>query len=119
MNAEKKKRKREKLFKEQGGRCHWCDEPMQLGPYPSKAEGPLPDDLATFEHLDDRLSSERGAYNRDNVIRVVLACSACNHKRGKESYATLTLQDLWKRSGRAPLAYWWPSENVSTQGDNG
>ena len=116
MNAEKKKRKREKLFKEQSGKCHWCDQPMQLGPYPEG--GTLPHNMATFEHLDDRLSPARGTYYRDNTIRVVLACSACNHQRGKESHATLTMQEMWKRSGRAPLAYWWPTENVSTQGDN-
>jgi len=57
----------------------------------------MPETLATFEHLDDRFSTERGTYR--NKIRVVLACRKCNWQKGVESQAQLKLEELRERSG--------------------
>lgn len=77
MRAELKRQKKVKLFREQGGRCHWCGRPMRLS-FVHERQTP---DLATFDHLDSRPSGMRGAF--PGVRRVVLACHACNHARGK------------------------------------
>lgn len=39
-----------------------------------------PDDLATIEHLDSKLSGERGSHKGER--RQVIACRRCNWERG-------------------------------------
>jgi len=63
----------------------------------------MPETLATFEHLDDRLSEERGQYEGMDKIRIVLACRKCNQKKGVESQKQLNLEELRERSGRFGL----------------
>lgn len=94
--------KRERLFNEQDGRCHWCDGQMALMKLGELDK--VPNDYATFEHLDDRNGSQRGKFtNVLNAQRVVLACKVCNEIKGKESEA---------RRGRASLADVWPHTSV-------
>lgn len=38
--------------------------------------------MATIDHLDNRLSEDRGKYAHSNEPRTVLACRQCNNKRG-------------------------------------
>lgn len=57
-----------------------------------------PDNMATFEHLDDRFSEDRGKH--PNEFRVVLACLKCNNARGREREAARLIDELRARSGR-------------------
>ena len=83
MDSLAKHRKRLRLYREQSGRCHWCEQSMLLGRRynPRYGEESLPK-LATFEHLDSKLSLDRGM--RPGERRVVLACYRCNHNRGRK-----------------------------------
>jgi hypothetical protein len=82
LAAEEIRQFRTKLFEEQGGLCHWCKKPMRLvlGIPPQKNMG----DVATFEHLSDRLSP--GGRKRDRES-IVASCSDCNNARNKERTA--------------------------------
>lgn len=94
----KKLRKKQRLFERQSGLCYYCGEPMRLilGSLPPRTK--TPDDLATFEHLDDRYSAERGAHPGE--YRVVLAHHICNGRRGQQRTAERSLDELQERSGR-------------------
>lgn len=70
---------RARLFHAQAGLCHWCQKPMTL-------LQPIPDDqnvgnIATFEHLKDRLSPGGRKGDSGNIV---CACSDCNNARNKE-----------------------------------
>lgn len=81
---QKRKVKREKLFKEQRGKCHWCNKDMTLEES-GKHGDPLPN-FATFEHLYDRFDPLRDdwkLHTQLGVRRIVLACRTCNHQRAK------------------------------------
>jgi hypothetical protein len=101
-----KHRKVLRLFEEQDGRCFWCKKPMvlfqreRLHRKGRKGKVRLPQNLATLEHLDSRLSPERGKHNGER--RIVLACAHCNHLRGRMEQATQPKEILWERSGRRP-----------------
>ena len=88
-------RKRAKLFAEQDGRCHWCNQPM-LPSWTYRKGVRVPDNLATLEHLDSRLSKERGKHPGER--RVVLACNVCNEARNKQEQAQLSIEELHARS---------------------
>jgi hypothetical protein len=69
---------RARLFHEQNGLCHWCQCPMEL-------VQPIPDNqnvgnIATFEHLKDRLSP---GGRQGSAGTIVCACSDCNNARNK------------------------------------
>lgn len=77
--------RREILWYEQGGLCHWCGREMNWRKY---GEQDVPRDTdCTFDHLDDLPSK----YSRDMMrpfmptVRIVLACATCNHERGLKS----------------------------------
>lgn len=58
-------------------RCHWCGKIT----WPrGRRDGKNEDDVATVDHLDNSLSPERGKHAGEE--RTVLACYACNQKRG-------------------------------------
>ncbi len=81
------------LDERQGGECYWCGCKM-IDPsiiYLKKQ----PNNLATLEHLDSRLSGQRG--KRSGVRRVV-ACRLCNNKRGAREETQLPINELWRRS---------------------
>jgi hypothetical protein len=83
MNPSKKKR-RDRLWHERAGMCHWCAVKTVLPP-----SGVMlrhhPDNLATIDHLDGRLSPDRGKHSGKE--RTVLACRRCNQQRGQEALA--------------------------------
>lgn len=87
------------IFRKQRGLCIYCHKPMRIVGQLKRRER-TPDDAATFEHLDDKYSPDRG--KRYGEYRVVLACNACNNKRSAERTAALSKAELWERSGRRP-----------------
>lgn len=89
--------KRQQLFKEQGGLCHWCRETMVLI---ERVPGGIwirqrPDE-ATIEHLDPRYSPERGKHPGE--VRQVLACSKCNNERAARDILAMPIQTRWEMS---------------------
>lgn len=62
--------------------------------------GRLPPDAATRDHLDHRLSGERGKH--PGQVRSVLACPECNQQRGAEFEASMPIERLRQLSGRQP-----------------
>jgi hypothetical protein len=84
--ARRREAKRRRRWKEQKGRCWYCKERMEYGPGPAKMEpGVVLYKLATFEHLDDKFSCDRG--NRAGELRVVLSCMRCNWRRSEQRVA--------------------------------
>ena len=71
-----------------------------------------PPTLATIEHLDSRLSPERGKH--DGPRRVV-ACWLCNNRRGHQEERSLGLSALRLRSGRPQprVLVWCKEEEVN------
>lgn len=96
----KKLEKKRRQFARQNGLCFYCQNPMRLidGPLPRGTR--TPDDIATFEHLDDRYSPERGKHAGSR--RVVLAHHLCNQIRGDARTKALPLTERHERSGRRP-----------------
>lgn len=86
------------LYRRQGGRCFWCAVTMVL---PRQHVHEPPDNLATLDHLDDRLSGRRGMYAY-GVERTVLACRKCNNERGRQSELQMPIEELRKRCGSYP-----------------
>lgn len=87
-----RKRQRRALFKRQGGLCYYCNQPMALIEEHQKHPSPW---TATFEHLDDRWSNERGCHPRE--YRIVLACLRCNGDRNTARQAAQDLKVLRAR----------------------
>ncbi len=108
--ARSNKRQREKLFHAQGRRCYYCHVEMrndwdtftyiaQNGQRKVDPNKQLPENMATLEHLDSRLSPLRGTFP-PNVRRHVVACRMCNNRRGIQEQAQLSMEDLHERSQR-------------------
>lgn len=55
--------------------CHWCERITRLV---RVADGIIPDDAGTEDHVYNRLQPER-----EFDDSVVLACAKCNHARGR------------------------------------
>lgn len=100
-SAAKKRNQRLALWRRQGGRCWWCGCQTHLPPVgPGSHRKSIPDDEATIDHLDSRLSSARGTWH--GCYRRVMACRACNYRRGAEEQRWLAHkkpQELWERTG--------------------
>ena len=96
--SQARRQKRERLFNEQDGRCYWCGRQMRLLTFQPKAGQKSPDDMATLEHLDSRLSPSRGMFGH-GAKRVVAACYRCNHTRASEEVAGLPEYEKHRRSG--------------------
>lgn len=86
------------LWQEQAGLCHWCGEAISLYFDPPPSGRPMPTDTATFDHLDDRFSTQRGKH--PGKIRTVLACLPCNNRRGVVSQAAQPIEELHRRASR-------------------
>ena len=97
-DTRKRRRKKEKLFRRQGGLCCYCKIEMLLSFDRPRRGVTVPLNLATFEHLDDRFCDERGT--RGGEIRIVLACGKCNNEIGKKRQAEQPLDELQRRSKR-------------------
>lgn len=98
VETKRKHRQIARLWKEQEGRCKWCGCDMVL---PANLTTKwFPKNTATLDHLDDRLSGERGKHQ--GQIRRVLACKECNETRSKAAQNCLSREELWERSGSYP-----------------
>lgn len=97
------RRQRAWLWEYQHGRCFWCRCQM-VQPEGDQRHLPKrlrnPPNMATIDHLDSRLSPERGQHSGE--WRHVLACRTCNEARSAAETAELPAVELWQRSGRAP-----------------
>ena len=76
------RKRREKLWNEEGGKCHWCSRETSLPPKGEAKVIPTPD-LATLDHLRTRLDKNRQEPNVNNEQRTLLACWQCNNLRGR------------------------------------
>lgn len=90
---ENRHRKRVWLWHRQRGACYWCHRSIVII---NKYLKYPPDNLATFEHLDSRLSPERGRHPGER--RVVLACLRCNNERAHAEERALPLAELQRRA---------------------
>lgn len=84
------------MWKLQGGRCFWCGCRTVLPPKGRSRGRSAPDNEATTDHLDSRLSPERGKH--PGKYRRVMACRRCNNTR-KEWGVSMLPQDYWQRCG--------------------
>lgn len=73
--------RREKLFDEQGGLCHWCKCQMVIDPESYARGGQLPRNTCTLDHLVHRMDPRR-MYPAGGEKRYVAACLGCNEARG-------------------------------------
>ncbi len=96
------RRRRDNLFK-QHPYCCWCKCKL-LHPKFVKKGDTQPDNMATIDHLRNRLDSDRKEPNTESQSRTVLSCKKCNQDRGDESVKSLTKEQLWSRSGSYPLS---------------
>ena len=78
MGTRKLTRYRAFLYFKQCMKCYYCSGHMQLRRFESKRGVQQPENLATFEHLDDAWSHGK---RNESLDRVVLACRACNDAR--------------------------------------
>lgn len=98
-STEAKRRQVQGLYNRQRGLCYWCKQLMVLfDPTKIRRQRPLPFNLATIDHLDDRFSSERGKHGGEP--RRVLACKKCNEVRGRMSELMQPKEVLHARAGR-------------------
>lgn len=91
---------RDRLLLKQKGRCYYCKQPM-LRRWEHRNHVPVPDNLATLEHLDSRWSPERGVHPFKK--RHVAACRKCNNDRAIEEGKNAGLEELRRRRGSYPL----------------
>jgi len=84
-------------------RCHYCGKPtilILIAPQ-QRMPGRFANYKlrATLEHLRSRLHNGRQE-PADGQQRIVLACHACNQAANNRETAELSLDELWRRSGR-------------------
>jgi len=61
----------------------------------------IPDNLATIQHHDSRLSGLRGCF--DGEERTTLFCWACNQQDNDLVQEAAPKENLWERSGNVPV----------------
>lgn len=77
------------MFREQQGRCHWCGVEMLPPGSLEVAKGqPVPPQLATVDHLRDRLAEF--LCERVSSSAKVAACYRCNTARGSVRSTLIT-----------------------------
>lgn len=96
MSAKSQKRRRDRLFGEDN-RCFWCGCYL-IHSENFKRHDSYPDNMATLDHLRDRLNSKRREPNLDMKTRTVLSCKKCNELNGKKSEQALPIGELRRRS---------------------
>jgi hypothetical protein len=104
-NTPRLKKQRALLFKLQEGKCFWCQQLLVVPVQGRKTKRP-PANEATIDHLDSRLSGERGMHR--NEFRHVLACRTCNEGRAAKEVSSLPREELWQRSGSYPREFGVP-----------
>lgn len=105
MSKQALRRQREELFRQQAGRCYWCGSDLVLPQYPPPRHCSPPRNEATIDHLDSRLSPERGQHRQE--LRHVVACRDCNGKRNRQEQAALPREELWRRARSWPGGISW------------
>ena len=90
-------RRRAKLWAQQKGLCYWCHCQTTLTKGPSRKGEKIPPDLATIDHLRSRLHPNRQE-PACGQQRLVMACSACNNKRGAAELISLPIEEVRERS---------------------
>src|ERR1700720_2915247 len=77
------RRHRERLFREQEGKCHWCRQQMEMEPLKVTPSGKIKHNkaFATFEHL---IPLEEGGVT--GIVNRVLAHGSCNNNRKKRKW---------------------------------
>ena len=83
--------------------CHWCKCKLTHPKFVKRGDT-QPDNMATIDHLRNRLDFNRTEPNTEREARTVLSCKKCNQDRGDESVKSLTKEQLWSRSGSYPLS---------------
>jgi len=91
--AHARKVRRRRRLHQRDPNCHWCGRHTVLPESPKAwtvGRGyhrvPAPHQ-ATIDHLDSRLSDQRGAFIEVPMERTVLACWACNQERSRAEVA--------------------------------
>lgn len=98
------KRWQRRMLWEMNPHCRFCGVLTVLPEqHPSSKPNPV---WATIEHLDSRLSPDRG--KRPGEFRHTLSCWRCNNQRNYQEHATTPRQTLWERSGHL---YWIGKES--------
>lgn len=92
------RRRRERLMAEDP-HCHWCGSEVVY--YELAAHESMPGNFATIDHLHDRYSYTRRDASGEQ--RIVLACRACNHRRGEERTLAVPIETRRRWSRRYPL----------------
>lgn len=82
--------------------CYWCGKEVIY--YELKHGERTPHNFATLDHLYSRYSPlRREVHFKEKTL--VLACNACNHRRGIEETMALPVEERRARSG-APEKNW-------------
>lgn len=103
MTQRRSKQSRLKYLKQKFRLCWYCK--CELVYYPLKKGEKVPPNYATIEHLNSRLQYPNGrppVYGKSRSL--VVACLKCNNERAELEQAALPKEELWRRSGRKPLA---------------
>lgn len=96
------------LWHKQNGHCKWCFRRMifPTGEPPVKGVPPL-NMSCTLDHLDCRLSPDRGRHPYGDKRRVA-SCWICNNRRGAMQEAQLTREEFDRRChNRHPWKKWY------------
>lgn len=101
-HRKKYRAQRKRLWQEQDRRCFWCGTLTVLPPDGAPKRFIPQDDTATTDHLDSRLSPERGKHPGE--LRRVMACYKCNQERCNAEVLASDLAERQRKSGRLPRA---------------
>jgi hypothetical protein len=91
------RRRRENAFKEQGGLCWYCKQPMIIRTLRDGERAPP--NLCTLEHVRPKGHPDRRA---DAPYRNVAACYDCNQKAGHRHVEVLIAQGYNKQLHEVP-----------------
>lgn len=74
---------RERVFRRDGGKCHWCGRAVRL--VPSEPGTPNPPDMATVDHLV--LKKDGGTRQMDNIVCACFQCNGIRSDMGVDEFA--------------------------------
>ena len=94
MNTRRLRERLRKLWDE-NPHCHWCNRATILCLVPPGAYCRPFHNRATIDHLNSRLSENRG---KEEGTQTVLSCWKCNNERSKEEQSKLPIEELRRRS---------------------
>ena len=99
-NPERKRKKRERLYQDQDGKCTFCECDMVLDSNGTPKRKNFPANSACVFHLDSKLNPDRGK-SEMGVRRIVLACRACCDAISREENNSLSLAERRRRAGHS------------------